>query len=69
MFVNVENRFYSVGDGEGYVPFSPVVNHKLEDAVSVWCSECNRVFSWGARDGGKGSSDMRVQHGELQLEV
>lgn len=69
MLVIGEERFYSTGRREECVPFASVVNHKLENPVSVWCSEGNRVFSWGVRDGGKGSSDMGVQHGELQLKV
>jgi hypothetical protein len=67
--ISGEDRCWSVGNRKQGAPFAPVVNHKLEDAVSIWGSEGNRVLSRGVWDGGKRNSDVGIQHGEFQLKV
>lgn len=52
-------------------PGPEVVDDKLEHAVAVWCAERRRVGSAvrRERDGGESRADVRVKHGELELDV
>lgn len=48
-------------------PLSPPTDDELEDAVSVWCTELDLVFSGLAGDGEQRSTHVRVKHSELEL--
>jgi len=46
-----------------------VVEDELEDAVAVWDAERGSVQAGFSLDGEERGADVRVEHGELELEV
>jgi hypothetical protein len=54
---------------DGVVPFTLVVNDEFENTMSIWCAEGNGVFSCRSRYRVESGTDVRIQHGEFQLQV
>ena len=54
---------------KGNIPFALVIHGELEDTMPVGDAERNRVFPRLACDGRKRGPDVRVEHGELELQV
>jgi hypothetical protein len=51
------------------IPFSFIVDYKLEDAVPIWCTECDGVLAGRASHGFEGGADVGVEHCEFELEI
>ncbi len=50
-------------------PFAFIVNDKLEYTMAIRSAELDRVFPGGIFDWRECDADVRVKHGELELEV
>ena len=60
---------YEWGKKDTNAPFTLIIDHKLEHAMSVWGAESNRIFACFAGNGRERRTDVRIEHRELELQI